>query len=90
MHENAIIINTARGGLVNEKDLLHFLKTKKIAGYATDVLYNEPNISTHPLIKYALKNENVVITPHIGGYTKESVEKTEYFVASKLMSYINE
>jgi len=32
----------------------------------------------------------VVITPHIGGYTKESVEKTEYFVASKLMSYINE
>lgn len=76
------IINTARGGVVNENDLLNFLSSSS-ASYATDVLYGEPDIDNHPLIAYALNNENVIITPHIGGNTIESIEKTENFIALK-------
>ena len=84
------LINTSRGGLVNEKDLFEKLITNKIAGYATDVLFGEPDIANNVLVNYASKNENVIITPHIGGYTFESIEKTEYFIAKKLVDLINE
>jgi D-3-phosphoglycerate dehydrogenase len=82
MKPNVKIINTARGGVVNETDLLAFLSNSE-SGYATDVLYGEPHIEEHPLITYASKNENVIITPHIAGNTFESIEKTENFIASK-------
>ena len=88
LQEGAVIVNTARGGLVNEKDLLELLTTEKIAGYATDVLWGEPNISDHPLVQYAKNNNNVVITPHIGGNTFESIEKTETFVLNKLINIL--
>jgi len=84
------IINTSRGGLVNEKDLLEKLTTNKVAGYATDVLFEEPNVADNPLVKYASNNENVIITPHIGGNTFESIDKTEHFIAKKLVALINE
>lgn len=88
LHDRAVIVNTARGGLVNEKDLLELLITSKIAGYATDVLWGEPNIDKHPLIQYAKLNNNIVITPHIGGNTFESIEKTETFVLNKLINIV--
>ena len=84
LKQTSNIINTSRGGVINENDVLNLLENNKIAGYATDVLYGEPNISNHPLVAYAQENENVIITPHIGGNTYESIEKTEYFVAKKL------
>ncbi|AOW19513.1 NAD(P)-dependent oxidoreductase [Urechidicola croceus] len=82
MKSTVSIVNTARGGVVNETDLLDFLKHSN-ARYATDVLYGEPNIENHPLIEYASKNEQVIITPHIAGNTFESIEKTENFIANK-------
>jgi D-3-phosphoglycerate dehydrogenase len=88
LKESAVIVNTARGGLINEKDLLELLRAGKIAGYATDVLWGEPNISDYPLVNYAKLNNNVVITPHIGGNTFESIEKTETFVLNKLINIL--
>jgi D-3-phosphoglycerate dehydrogenase len=88
MKKTAFIVNTARGGVIDEKDLLLALKANEIAGYATDVLYGEPDIFDHPLVKYAATNENVIITPHIAGNTYESIEKTEAFVLSKLIKEI--
>jgi D-3-phosphoglycerate dehydrogenase len=88
LKDSTVIVNTARGGLVNEKDLLELLITGKITGYATDVLWGEPNISEHPLVQYAKLNNNVVITPHIGGNTFESIEKTETFVLNKLINIL--
>lgn len=85
---SAFIVNTARGGVVNENDLLDLIKVGKIGGYATDVLYGEPTVKNHPLILYAKKHENVIITPHIAGNTFESIEKTEAFVLSKLIEKI--
>ncbi len=84
------IVNTSRGGLVNETDLLEKLIEGEIAGYATDVLFGEPDIANSKLVNYASMNENVIITPHIGGYTFESIDKTEYFIAKKLVELINE
>lgn len=84
----AFIVNTARGGVINENDLLKSLQDKKIGGYATDVLFGEPNTASHPLVQYARNNENVIITPHIGGNTFESIEKTEYFIVNKIKEII--
>ncbi len=88
LKETSVIVNTARGGLVNENDLLKLLIEKKIGGYATDVLLGEPDIKKHPLITYARLNDNVIITPHIGGNTFESIEKTETFILDKLIKII--
>lgn len=67
-----IIINTSRGGVVNENELADFLKKNVDANYATDVLFNElDNFRTSPLLDYELSKQ-VMITPHIGGMTKQS------------------
>jgi D-3-phosphoglycerate dehydrogenase len=89
MRKSSFLINTSRGGLINENDILEKLKANEIAGYATDVLYGEPDIEKNPLVEYASKNENVIITPHIAGFTYESIEKTEYFISQKLVDTIN-
>jgi len=68
MKQTAFLINTARGKIVNEKDLVFALKKKIIAGAALDVYQNEPINKTHPLAKM----ENVIVTPHIGSSTNET------------------
>jgi D-3-phosphoglycerate dehydrogenase / 2-oxoglutarate reductase len=69
---NVTIVNTSRGGIVDEHDLAEFLKLNPNAKYATDVLADElSSISTNPLLDKCLSKQ-VVITPHIGGMTLES------------------
>lgn len=80
----AVLINTARGGVVNSMDLLQALQNKTIAGAALDVIEDEYNTAQNPLITYAKQNDNLIITPHIGGNTYESFEKTELFLLDKL------
>jgi D-3-phosphoglycerate dehydrogenase / 2-oxoglutarate reductase len=66
------IVNTSRGGIVDEYDLAEFLKCNRNARYATDVLSNELlSITTNPLFDEILSHQ-VLITPHIGGMTSES------------------
>ncbi len=69
-----ILINTSRGEIINEEDLLLFLKNNKSSKYATDVLSSEINGTANNLIKkYSNNNPNqAIITPHIGGMTKEA------------------
>ena len=91
MGPSAYLINTSRGGIVNESDLLEALQEGSIKGAALDVLNGEPDINEeHPLVKYqATGAENIVITPHIGGNTFESFSKTEKFIFDKLVSHLN-
>ena len=93
MKRGAYLINTSRGGIVDEKALLGALKTGTIAGYGTDVLADElsfgKTFEKHPLVEYAKENRNVIIVPHIGGMTKEAREKTDIFIAKKLKLIIN-
>lgn len=92
MKKNVIIVNTSRGRVVNEKDIIEALKKKKIAGYGTDVLADELNFNkkfkNNILIEFARKNKNVIITPHIGGVTFESREATDIFIAEKVVDEI--
>src|SRR5262245_10246450 len=82
-------INTARGELVDEDALLQALQSSHLAGAAVDVISEEHSIgnTTHPLIAYSRTNSHLIITPHIGGCTHESMEKTEVFMAKKLSAF---
>ncbi|SEP24929.1 2-hydroxyacid dehydrogenase [Propionispora vibrioides] len=65
MKKNAVVINSARSGLINEQDLIEALQQKLIAGAAVDVFEKEPLPEDHPYLTL----ENVTITPHIAGST---------------------
>ena len=67
MKSNAIIINTARGGIINEVDLDNALKSKIIYAAGLDVFEKEPPDSNNPL----LKNKNVLLSPHSATFTNE-------------------
>ena len=68
MKQDAILINLARGGLIDEDILKQMLHENKIAGAALDVFAVEPPVDT----EFALL-DNVLITPHIGGSTEEAI-----------------
>ena len=68
---DAVIINTARGELVNTADLLSTLENSKLRGYLCDVLENEPIEPGEVL----LGNSNIIITPHVGSRTFENIVK---------------
>jgi len=86
MKAGAIFVNTARGELVDEAVLLASLQSGRIAGAALDVLAGEgsTDVADHPLVRYARTRDNLIITPHIGGCTTESMHKTEVFLAARL------
>lgn len=85
MKEGAWFINTARGELVDEDALLAALESGRLGGAAIDVLADEQAAGRpRRLVEYARRNANLLITPHIGGCTHESMEKTELFLANKL------
>ncbi len=68
MKPSAILINNARGAVVNENDLYEALKSKKIKAYAADVMENEPPDAENPLLKLP----NVYITAHLASLTKNT------------------
>ncbi len=87
---NSIIINTSRGEIINSKDLCEILKKKKVYA-AVDLIEKENSFykkKSDPLINYAKKNKNLLITPHIGGFTEESVKKTDIFIFEKFKSLL--
>lgn len=73
--KNLLLINTSRGELINENDLINFLNKNPNSSYATDVLADEvKNKKNNKLIKLFKKNNQILITPHIGGMTTEAQE----------------
>ena len=87
----SVLINTSRGAIIDEAALLRTLQSKGLAGAALDVLCDEHllgSVSTNPLIEYARNHANLIITPHIGGATQESVEKADLFLANKIAQFL--
>ena len=86
------LINTSRGEIIDEKFLIKSLKNKKILGYATDVLKEEfdPNfkLKKNLLFKHIHKY-NIIITPHIGGSTKDAWVLTQKRIIDKFLKYYN-
>ena len=71
MKKNAVIINTSRGGVVNEKDLNEALNKGLIYGAGLDVFEKEPPDNDNPL----LTNKKVILSPHAATFTKECLSK---------------
>ena len=91
MKPGAILVNTSRGGVVDEGAMLDSLRTGRLAGAALDVLEGEPYIpSNHPVIEYARSHNNVLISPHIGGNTRESFARTELFLAERVLKRLQQ
>ncbi len=69
MKKKSYLINTSRGGIVDELALIDALDSKKITGAAVDVLDGESpfGVEEQPLVKYSKENHNIIITPHLGG-----------------------
>jgi glycerate dehydrogenase len=84
MKPNAFIINTARGAIINELDLIEALKNKKIAGAALDVQEQEPPELDNPLFNM----KNVILTPHIGWRCLESRQRLINLLADNVEAYL--
>jgi D-3-phosphoglycerate dehydrogenase len=83
------IVNTSRGLVVNEIDIVEYLANGNLIGYATDVLFGENAseinwLSTNPLWKELKLNGKLVITPHIGGATADSLRIVDNYVLKVL------
>ena len=79
---SSVIINAARGGIINENQLAKLLKENKIGGAALDVFNNEP-INREYTKKFE-GIDNLILTPHIGGVTKESNKRVSEMIAKKI------
>ena len=84
MKNGVFLINCARGGIVNEKDLYDAIKSGKVAGAALDVFEKEPPDSDNPL----LGCDEVICTPHLGASTEEAQEKVAVAIAEQMVDYL--
>jgi D-3-phosphoglycerate dehydrogenase / 2-oxoglutarate reductase len=79
------LINTSRGEIVNEEDIVQSLNNKNLLGYGTDVIEDEFNdITNSPIIKAMNEGKNIIITPHVGGMTIEGQTKAYKWSINKL------
>lgn len=83
MRSSALLINTARGGLVNETALVEAIELGKIAGAGFDVSSSEPPEDDHPLVRLAAF-DNFILTPHVGWTSRQAVQS----LADQLMDNI--
>ncbi len=82
----AIVINTSRGAIIDEAALLAGLESGRIGAAGLDVLDGEPDIAGHPLIAYAQSHDNLIVTPHIGGFSPDAVRVVCRRAAEKIMA----
>ena len=85
MKKGVLILNCARGEIVNTADLVAALQSGQVGGYGTDVLDKEPPPADHPLLKLP----NVIVTPHIGSRTYESVVRQATTTVKNLILAMN-
>ena len=82
MKQGSYVINTARGGIVNEAALYEALVSGHLNGAAMDVVETEPMTADHPLLSL----KNVVVTPHIGMYSKEAISAVSEICAENVVA----
>ena len=87
MKPTAILINTGRGGLIDESDLLNALDTGTIAAAGLDVLGVEPPPKDHPLLAY--KRDNLLITPHCAWLGNNSLARIVEILHGKIEQAVN-
>ena len=85
MKSSAILINTARGGLVNNEALIKAIENKSIAGAGIDVLDQEPPSSDHPLMQKDYTN--LILTPHIAWAAREARQRALDRIADNIEAF---
>ena len=85
MKRSAILINVARGGIINEPDLNQALKNGEIAGAALDCMLGEPVSKASVLFKH----ENLIVTPHMAWYSEEAADELKRKVAEEAVRFAN-
>jgi D-3-phosphoglycerate dehydrogenase len=93
MKPGAWLVNTARGELIDEDALLDVLRSGRLAAAALDVLSSEHRggVIDNRLVAFARENPTrLLITPHLGGCTSDSMARTERFLAEKLLAWVEE
>ncbi len=85
MKKEAYLINTSRGGVIDEEALYTALKEKWIAGAALDVLSDEKSAHHNPLLRL----DNVILTPHVGFYSEESMEELRRKAVGEVVSVLS-
>ena len=86
-----ILVNTSRSEILDQKSIIKAINKKILSGVALDFLEKKKNLYTKDSIKLitlAKKNKNIILTPHIGGATKQSFNNTEKFVFEKFSKHI--
>lgn len=86
MKDTACLINVARGGIINEEDLLEAIQDKEIAQVALDCLKQESASLDNPLLKL----DNVIVTPHMAWYSEESNKELKRKVAQEAIRLLNQ
>jgi (S)-sulfolactate dehydrogenase len=85
MLKKPIIINSSRGSIINEKDLLRAYDEKLISGFALDVYEVEP--VQKEFLNNIKKNTNCILTPHVSGVTEESNSRVSEFIAKNVLEF---
>ena len=85
MKDGVMIVNCARGGIINEQDLCEALKSQKVAAAAFDVFEKEPVDPNHPLMAL----DNFICTPHIGASTEEAQENVAIGIAEQFVDFFS-
>jgi D-3-phosphoglycerate dehydrogenase / 2-oxoglutarate reductase len=92
MKPGAIILNSSRGAIIDEDALLNSLNSGHLGGAGLDVIDGEwlssEELREHPLVAFARQNDNLLIVPHIGGSTTESIYGARIFMARKIANYL--
>ncbi|HEY7715207.1 MAG TPA: D-2-hydroxyacid dehydrogenase [Candidatus Binatia bacterium] len=88
MKPTAFLINTARGGLVDEAALIEALRRKQIAGAAVDVISQEPPQSDHPMIRAAQELDRLIVTPHTAWSAHEARARLLQEVEENIAAYL--
>jgi D-3-phosphoglycerate dehydrogenase len=83
--DGVVIINTARGTLIDEAAVADACKSGKMGGYGGDVLEKEPMVTPHPFQKI----DNILLTPHVGSRTYESVERQALRATHNIVNFLN-
>lgn len=90
MKPGAIVVNTSRGELVDELALRDALASGRVAAAGVDVLSGEPDVGSNPLLRYALEHDNLLVTPHIGGFSPDAVRTVVRFSGRRLAERLRE
>lgn len=88
MKPGAVFVNTSRGELIDETALLDALRSGRLRGAGLDVLTGEPDVADHPLRRYAAEHANLIITPHIGGYSPDALATVLRFSAERIRQHV--